>query len=205
MSMVVVQCFNCSAVLELDEGFRGGVCRCSSCGSLLQVPRGERETGRKPRPAAPPKIPSGEKEPVHPALTPAESGAKEASQQPPQTQIPSTNQTSLEQLGEADAASRQSNPEEQAAALAAAVTSSNLRRIQQTRPIAAAIRKPPKKASGSPPHRDVKPAGGKPNPPAIHELRRNTAMLWAAFILIAIIASVVIVSMLMWFWNGRVT
>jgi hypothetical protein len=53
---VVVQCFHCNAVLELDEGFRGGVCRCSSCGSLLQVPRGEQDpppAGRKIRPAAP--------------------------------------------------------------------------------------------------------------------------------------------------------
>jgi hypothetical protein len=53
---VVVQCFHCSAILELDDGFRGGVCRCSSCGSLLQVPRGEDgiPTGKKVRPAMPP-------------------------------------------------------------------------------------------------------------------------------------------------------
>lgn len=53
---VVVQCFHCNAVLELDEGFRGGVCRCSGCGSLLQVPRGERDpkAPRRVRPAGPP-------------------------------------------------------------------------------------------------------------------------------------------------------
>jgi len=53
---VVVQCFHCSAILDLDDGFRGGVCRCSSCGSLLQVPRGEdgAPAGRKVRPATPP-------------------------------------------------------------------------------------------------------------------------------------------------------
>jgi hypothetical protein len=53
---VVVQCFHCNAILELDDGFRGGVCRCSNCGSLLQVPRGDDAAppGRKPRPAAPP-------------------------------------------------------------------------------------------------------------------------------------------------------
>src|ERR1041384_1880667 len=51
---VVVQCFHCNAVLELDEGFRGGVCRCSGCGSLLQVPKADREVGsRRKRPAAP--------------------------------------------------------------------------------------------------------------------------------------------------------
>jgi hypothetical protein len=53
---VVVQCYHCSAILELDDGFRGGVCRCSSCGSLLQVPRGEDgvPSGKKVRPATPP-------------------------------------------------------------------------------------------------------------------------------------------------------
>ncbi len=35
---IMVQCHKCSKVLELDDGFRGGVCRCSSCGTLLQVP-----------------------------------------------------------------------------------------------------------------------------------------------------------------------
>jgi hypothetical protein len=53
---VVVQCFHCNAILELDDGFRGGVCRCSNCGSLLQVPQGDDAApqGRKQRPAAPP-------------------------------------------------------------------------------------------------------------------------------------------------------
>ncbi len=50
---VVVQCYNCSNILELDEGFRGGVCRCSQCGSLLQVPKGSSSDMRKARPAAP--------------------------------------------------------------------------------------------------------------------------------------------------------
>ena len=54
---VVVQCFHCNAVLELDDGFRGGVCRCSTCGSLLQVPKGEADAPAKAsrvRPAVPP-------------------------------------------------------------------------------------------------------------------------------------------------------
>ena len=51
---VVVQCYHCSNILELDEGFRGGVCRCSQCGSLLQVPRANAaEAGARERPAAP--------------------------------------------------------------------------------------------------------------------------------------------------------
>lgn len=54
---VVVQCFHCSNILELDEGFRGGVCRCSQCGALLQVPKAspdeESMGSSKGRPAAP--------------------------------------------------------------------------------------------------------------------------------------------------------
>ena len=50
---VVVQCYHCNAILELDDGFRGGVCRCSTCGTLLQVPKGDAApgTGRIARPA----------------------------------------------------------------------------------------------------------------------------------------------------------
>lgn len=60
---VVVQCFHCNAILELDDGFRGGVCRCSTCGSLLQVPQGESDgmmpRKRKVRPAKPmPHVPA---------------------------------------------------------------------------------------------------------------------------------------------------
>ena len=61
---IVVQCYHCHSRLELDEGFRGGVCRCSKCGSLLKVPvtagtadsvrtrpadPGTRPTGSRPR------------------------------------------------------------------------------------------------------------------------------------------------------------
>ncbi len=51
---VAVQCYHCSTVLELDEGFRGGVCRCSQCGSLLQVPKNSsHDVQRAARPASP--------------------------------------------------------------------------------------------------------------------------------------------------------
>jgi len=50
---VKVQCSRCNATLELDEGFRGGVCRCG-CGALLQVPRSATEGAAKVRPAGPP-------------------------------------------------------------------------------------------------------------------------------------------------------
>src|SRR6185295_16255850 len=53
---VVVQCYQCNAILELDDGFRGGVCRCGTCGTLLQVPKGDAGPGvpRGARPAGPP-------------------------------------------------------------------------------------------------------------------------------------------------------
>ncbi len=40
---LTVQCSQCKTTLELDEGFRGGVCRCNSCGALVQVPRSPEE------------------------------------------------------------------------------------------------------------------------------------------------------------------
>ncbi|MHC4994859.1 MAG: hypothetical protein ACYTGQ_07385 [Planctomycetota bacterium] len=36
--MLHITCPQCESGLEVDEGFRGGVCRCSQCGSLLTVP-----------------------------------------------------------------------------------------------------------------------------------------------------------------------
>ena len=71
---VFVQCFHCNAILELDDGFRGGVCRCSTCGSLLQVPQGESDghlpQKRKVRPAKP--------MPHAPAPAPAANGLRAA-------------------------------------------------------------------------------------------------------------------------------
>jgi len=49
----VVKCLKCSKLLELDEGFRGAICRCSFCGALLEVPAGEGDQGKRSRPAAP--------------------------------------------------------------------------------------------------------------------------------------------------------
>jgi hypothetical protein len=58
---VVVQCFHCAHVLELDDGFRGGVCRCSQCGALLQVPKGDAPAPRAARAAAPVPRPVGKR------------------------------------------------------------------------------------------------------------------------------------------------
>ncbi len=40
-------------MLELDDGFRGGVCRCSQCGALLRVPMTDTREVQKSRPAEP--------------------------------------------------------------------------------------------------------------------------------------------------------
>ena len=40
-------------MLELDDGFRGGVCRCSQCGALLRVPMTDTRDVQKSRPAEP--------------------------------------------------------------------------------------------------------------------------------------------------------
>lgn len=38
MQTLDIECPSCGEVLELDAGFAGGVCRCSSCGTLMTVP-----------------------------------------------------------------------------------------------------------------------------------------------------------------------
>lgn len=57
---IVVECYHCHSRLDLDEGFRGGVCRCSKCGSLLRVPAsaGTADSART-RPADPGTRPTG--------------------------------------------------------------------------------------------------------------------------------------------------
>jgi len=36
--MIELTCPKCKSPLEIDDGFRGGVCRCFSCGTLMTVP-----------------------------------------------------------------------------------------------------------------------------------------------------------------------
>jgi hypothetical protein len=36
--MITLNCTNCHAVLEMDEAFAGGVCRCRHCGAIQTVP-----------------------------------------------------------------------------------------------------------------------------------------------------------------------
>lgn len=39
MQTLDLECPSCGEMLELDAGFAGGVCRCSSCGTLMTVPK----------------------------------------------------------------------------------------------------------------------------------------------------------------------
>ncbi|NNM87236.1 MAG: hypothetical protein HKL95_01820, partial [Phycisphaerae bacterium] len=63
---IIVQCHKCSKVLELDDGFRGGVCRCSSCGTLLQVPIEAGPTPSTSRRAAPDAMSASSSRPAAP-------------------------------------------------------------------------------------------------------------------------------------------
>jgi len=63
MSEIELDCPNCREHLVLDQAFAGGVCRCSSCGTLMSVPKAD-ELGNAQRRAAPsarPEVPAGTK------------------------------------------------------------------------------------------------------------------------------------------------
>ncbi len=65
---IVVQCHQCSKILHLDEGFRGGVCRCGGCGTLLRVPKdaGTGKAGSRPdQPGTSPSAPERPESPLH--------------------------------------------------------------------------------------------------------------------------------------------
>jgi hypothetical protein len=162
---VVVQCFHCNAILELDDGFRGGVCRCSSCGSLLQVPRGEEgaPAGRKVRPVTPP---------------------------PPVSTIPVQSATSSKldvglSRGQFEPAS---SPQMRGQDIG---VSSGLGRVHQTRPITGGVsrKRRPKAAGADGPAgtgRTASPAKDAPPAP------RNRALLWLGVLLAFLIAGVLI-------------
>ncbi len=179
---VVVQCFQCNAVLELDEGFRGGVCRCSGCGTLLQVPRGEVEqTKRKNRPATPGIKPGGSA--PRPAPAPDEPGLSRGA---------------LQKAVGAD---------ETPAAVDAGGSSSSLRQVHPARPITAAERPDaPKPVEATEPQ----PAASSPDTPPhaprlepeIAEVKNNNRLLWTALGLIALVALIVVMSRLILWSKG---
>src|SRR5512132_1524014 len=52
--MLSLTCTNCKAVLEIDDAFAGGVCRCQHCGTIQTVPASLKRSGTKsgtPQPA----------------------------------------------------------------------------------------------------------------------------------------------------------
>lgn len=101
---VVVQCYHCSTILELDEGFRGGVCRCSTCGSLLQVPKASTAGTPKARPAAPGAAITEVKRPVDPNADPGLSrGQLDPRQQ-------SSGRTAVSDMGGSSSGLRQGRP-----------------------------------------------------------------------------------------------
>lgn len=71
MSLIELECPQCAALLELDRGFVGGVCRCSQCGTLMTVPESADRTPpelvtRPPRPESPPPRPAAAAAPSPP-------------------------------------------------------------------------------------------------------------------------------------------
>jgi len=161
---VVVQCFHCNAILELDDGFRGGVCRCSSCGSLLQVPRGEESApaGKRVRPAMPPP-------PVSPA-TPVQSATSsklDVGLSRGQFESPSSPQMRRQDVG----------------------VSSGLGHVHQTRPITASTRETKRRSRAAleAARRPVEEA-----PPARRSRALLGLGLVLAFLIAAVLVSMVI-------------
>ena len=50
--MIVVNCSQCKARLEMDDAFAGGVCRCHFCGTIQTVPAAAKRQAGKPSPPA---------------------------------------------------------------------------------------------------------------------------------------------------------
>jgi hypothetical protein len=184
---VVVQCFHCNAVLELDDAFRGGVCRCSSCGSLLQVPKGEQESpaGRKVRPA-------------NPGVAPRKSGGRPGS----------GGSASGSDAGSSGALGQSVNSPSDAGS-----SSSGLRRVQKTQPVGALAGTGKSPRPGRAGRERVRnPGEGEeaispssstlPVTPEIQQLKRSAPLLWIALALIVVIAAVVTVSVAVFVYRG---
>lgn len=84
--MIYLTCPQCSSELEIDDGFRGGVCRCFSCGTLMTVPESPEpvaaETRARPEtPGDLMKSKSGSKSPPRRPAAPPPAPAKSPPQQ----------------------------------------------------------------------------------------------------------------------------
>ena len=166
---VVVQCFHCNAILELDEGFRGGVCRCSNCGSLLQVPKadGPAPKGKKVRPAMPPSARS---------TAPAAAGQGAAAQA-----------TAKDDSG-APHSLPQSPFDPRRPSFDAGGSSSGLGRIHKTQPGDAAA--PKSRHARETSHASTLPAAR--GLPQLRAIRHNKRLFWSGVMLILILAATII-------------
>ena len=52
--MISLTCTNCRTVLEIDDAFAGGVCRCQHCGTIQTVPSHLKRPQRAAAPGQPP-------------------------------------------------------------------------------------------------------------------------------------------------------
>src|SRR5436309_15842859 len=50
--MISLTCMSCKKVLEIDDAFAGGVCRCQHCGTIQTVPTSLKRNKRPGVPAA---------------------------------------------------------------------------------------------------------------------------------------------------------
>jgi len=172
---VVVQCFHCKAILELDDGFRGGVCRCSTCGSLLQVPRGDADApARLQRPSAPPPPAALRANPLaNPAAT--EIGMSSGALDP--------TRGSIDMGG----------------------SSSGLGRIHKTKPIShvsSKSRKPvaPSDTREKTPSRQTttKVAAPRAGLPQMREMWRNKALFWFSILVLLLLGAAIVAGVIMY-------
>lgn len=176
---IVVECYHCHSRLELDDGFRGGVCRCSKCGSLLRVPAtaGATDSART-RPADPGTRPAGSR-PRDPTEDPglSASGFRDQSSQRPAAPPPAGSGAFTR------SSAPSGKPQEKNAGRPSPRPSvpDSLSGVPQSPIITRKV----------PPIRPVtKKKSMEPIPPA----RNNTMLLWtlAAFILLFIIAVIIV-------------
>jgi len=179
---VVVQCFHCNAILELDEGFRGGVCRCSACGSLLQVPKAQGSATTTPARKVRPDIP-----PAPVRRSPPGGGA----------------------AGEGESFVRSPIGSGPGAGMDFGGSSSGLGRIHKTRPVADPIsrKKSPTDRASEPQDSLIPLPPPPPRPPAhglpeIRAARNNSVLFWTGIALILIIAAVA-VTLVVLYMTGR--
>ena len=81
--LIELECPQCKSMLELDAGFAGGVCRCSSCGTLMTVPSDPtRERAEMLTRPDRPDSPGGNRPSTSSSIAPAESGTSDRPETP---------------------------------------------------------------------------------------------------------------------------